>query len=788
MSLHSDFIGLCKKNQADEWAKKRGFNLEILSSLGIGECNLDVYSQLQEQHGRASLEAEGFFDKKGRGKYIGRIIIPFNETYFSARKEGSGLKNLFPKGKVREAWFISGDRERLWVVEGETDAIRLRHIFPDCSVFAFGGTDSAYLRDKLLTTIKYNQFKEVILCFDNDEAGQKYIQKTLKLLEKDFYTKGKTKICEFDKTKKDIDDYFKNGGSVEGLKFVSQNTKQIEQPTENNQWGIYNTEGQKVDDSFIWKTNSEGVKKLNHSGISDYLSNTYYIKTIGDAQKEIYYYDGGVYRSGGRNKLLKEIQKLTNRNVKNNDVQEIIKGVERNTILLSQIEEAPKHLINFKNGVYNIETGELTPHSPEFVFLHQIPHNWNSSAKCPKIQDFLKNTLQEKDIPLVHEFNGFCLYRKTFIKKAVILVGEKDTGKTTFIKMNVAALGLSNTCSVALHKICKDKFAASRLYGKLLNIYDDLPTQDIQDVGAFKVATGGGFVAGEKKFSDSFEFISYCKLLFACNKISRVNDSDDEAFYSRWVIIQFLNNFGKDSGKMDYNLDEKLTTPSEMEGLLVLAVEGLKTLLKNGCFSTDETTEETKLFMEKNSNNISSFAYDYVERKENSYVTFENLYEVYKLYCEWNGDAPESKDKFSKQFPIKVHYAKDYTPELEIDGKKQRPKSYLNIALRSTCSTFCENTLKYNHTKITTPLNISHDYKKGTTEPTQTELKLDSTLKSEDALLVLSTLAGSSWVDIDEYLSKFEPQHHQEVKNFISGWLRQGDVYEVRPGRIAINP
>ena len=63
-------------------------------------------------------------------------------------------------------------------------------------------------------------------------------------------------------------------------------------------------------------------------------------------------------------------------------------------------------VINVKNGLLDVTTGELKPHSPEFLSAAQLPVSFDASAKCPAwekfVVDVFPNDAQELawDIPL----------------------------------------------------------------------------------------------------------------------------------------------------------------------------------------------------------------------------------------------------------------------------------------------------------------------------------------------------------------------------------------------------
>jgi len=400
---------------------------------------------------------------------------------------------------------------------------------------------------------------------------------------------------------------------------------------------------------MIWNINSvTGQKKLSIVGLADLLMQQYWFITVGDVRKEIYHYEEGVYKSGGYDFIRERCQNYTRGVITNNQITEVIGQIERSTYCPRDKLEPPVNLICFKNGIYDTEKEELIPHTADIIFLSKIPHNYNPDAKCEEIDKFLKEVLDEKDIIVLQEFVGYLFLRKYYFKKAGIFVGEPDTGKTTTIDLIVKLIGEGNTSGESLHRIINDKFSAFNLFGRHLNFYDDLPFQDLKVTGQFKVITGGGYVTGEKKFGDRFQFMNYAKLLYATNKISAVKDVDDEAYYGRWLIFFFNNTFNPSDADTDPYKLEKITDPKELEGMVVWALKGLKRLLKQKSFNYYRSADENKQVMERNSNILSAFVQDCLEVRDNNVITKENLYDAYSFYVKSVGGSRITKEKFGR--------------------------------------------------------------------------------------------------------------------------------------------
>ncbi len=385
-------------------------------------------------------------------------------------------------------------------------------------------------------------------------------------------------------------------------------------------------------DSYIrddLKVDFPGDTKVVSYRMAKYLIEKHNVKTIGEKVREVYIYKDGLYILG-LNILKAEIQEILEENASTYHKNNIIDMIKDLTLTNREDFNLDKNLINLNNGIFNIKNKELIQHSPDYLFFTKIPVNYDVNAKCPIIENFLDEILPEEYKKIIIEWFGYCLYRRYFIKKAIIFVGERDTGKSTLIKLFERFIGKENASGVSLQKIVSDKFASSHLYNKHINIYDDLSFKDINDNGLFKIATGGGIISGEKKFGEQFQFENFSKLTFACNKIPDVKDTNDDAYFSRWMIIPFL----AEIEKVDKFLTDKITTKEELSGLLNLAILGLTKILEKQDFSYDKNPEEIKKEMLLSGSMIANFVNDCLEEEAGYWVSKDEMNEECIRYAQ----------------------------------------------------------------------------------------------------------------------------------------------------------
>lgn len=313
------------------------------------------------------------------------------------------------------------------------------------------------------------------------------------------------------------------------------------------------------------------------------------------------------------------------------------------------------HLIAFKNGLYNIIDGSFAGFTPEHIITNKIPWDYTPDATCPLVDNVL-NRLSCNDAEiraLLEEVAGACLYRDNKLGggKAVILVGDKSNGKSTYIEMLHAMLGDKNISTLDFKEL-DDRFSTAMLFGKLANLGDDISDSFKEDVAIFKKIATGESIKAENKGKDAFQFIPYAKLIFSANNIPRMKDPTGAAM-RRLLTIPLNAKFSENDPDYDPQIKVKLTQQESIEYFILLAIGGLKRVLKNKHFTVSQKVQQAKTDYEQENNPILAFIEDC--RNDNGDV--EGIYneatrEVYIRYDEFcikNNFRPVNRLTFSKQ-------------------------------------------------------------------------------------------------------------------------------------------
>jgi len=229
-----------------------------------------------------------------------------------------------------------------------------------------------------------------------------------------------------------------------------------------------------------------------------------------------------------------------------------------------------------------LDTGkrQLLPHTPEFLSTVQLPVNYDPAATCPQWERFAAETLPSDAPAVAWEIAAWLMVPHTRLQKALLLLRSGSNGKSTYLRGLIEFLGRPNTCSIALHKLESDRFASSRLLGKLANICSDLPNRKLKTTSTFKAITGEDAVMMDYKFGDSFDAHPFSRLVFSANELPRSNDSSD-GFYRRWIILPFTKTFNVDP-EIGEKVSRALANPKELSGVLNKALEALPDVMRRG--------------------------------------------------------------------------------------------------------------------------------------------------------------------------------------------------------------
>jgi putative DNA primase/helicase len=378
-----------------------------------------------------------------------------------------------------------------------------------------------------------------------------------------------------------------------------------------------------------------------------YGDNEHYLVTRDN--QEILRYNNSYYENNAaciiNNRINYYMDILTTNRMKSETI-----GFIKNTSYTERKDlEQPLNLINLKNGIYNIDTGELISHDPKYTFLYELPIDYNPVANCPTWKKFIEDTLYKEDVEFIQELCGYLLYRSYPWALLVILLGHGRNGKSTFINVLTAILGKENTVHIPLLTLAINRFAKAKLYQKHANLCADLGAKEIKDTGTLKQLTGMDTIYAEEKHEKGFGFVNFSKLMFACNILPTIDDRT-LAMIERIAVVEFPNTFERGTEECDPHIIDKLTTPEELSGIFNWMVEGLKRLLANKKFSTYRDFDNVSEYLKASQDPVNMFVERFIFSDPNGEIQKETVYNQYLKFATDNKFPTVISAVFTKKF------------------------------------------------------------------------------------------------------------------------------------------
>ena len=312
--------------------------------------------------------------------------------------------------------------------------------------------------------------------------------------------------------------------------------------------------------------------------------------------KEILYYENGVYKFGGET-IIEEMAKSMIKNSTKRAIRGIINAIMETTYMYRDVFDRNEKIINLRNGLFDIDTGQLSPHTPMYPSMIQLNTDYNPNATANCFMEFLESILHDEgDRNHVMELFGTSLLRnKPNLEKVTIFEGDGHNGTSTLLYTISKVFGEDVISHVSIHRLACDRFSGSELEGKLLNIYENVESDELEGniVANFKKFVASESVGVEKRHKPMYTLHNFSKMFFSCNRLPEVME-DTDAIYRRFVIIKFVQQFKGD--KNNVNLLEQLTTEEEKSGILNILIEKARKIRKTGRLTirTEANREKTK--------------------------------------------------------------------------------------------------------------------------------------------------------------------------------------------------
>jgi P4 family phage/plasmid primase-like protien len=334
--------------------------------------------------------------------------------------------------------------------------------------------------------------------------------------------------------------------------------------------------------------------------------------------------------------------------------------------------------INCLSGFIQLSLGKapvLIKHSPEQRQRFCINASWPAKAQTastPLTEMFFTGICgqgplgQEKRTLLEEILGAACAGLGTRLKvpKAFVLHGSSaQNGKSEYIKLLRGILPVGSHSAIAPSDMGKEQFLAD-LAGKVVNLTSELSSTRAIASDKMKAVISGDVVAAKRVYHPVFQFKPNALHVFAANILPIFRDGVDEGIRRRFIVIPFEHKI--EESKIVTDIAAKILK-TEMEVILLIAVEGATRLLAKGQYSLpDWIIKETEAWFE-DADNLGSWLEDEgIVRLANhkNGISYADAFTSFREHM----DAIDPRE-YVPRFPVFRRVVRQYVeenPELEI--------------------------------------------------------------------------------------------------------------------------
>lgn len=321
--------------------------------------------------------------------------------------------------------------------------------------------------------------------------------------------------------------------------------------------------------------------------------------------------------------------------------------------------DADPNLLNCRNGVVDLRTGELTAHDTSQMFTYCVNADYRPDADTRAWEDWLLSVVDggAEMVQYMQVLTGYSFTGLTREELFVYVFGPTRSGKGTFtetlLELAGRPLGIGAKMSTFTDKRSggDQNFDLAVMRASRLVVASETEGNDWLNAAKVKNMTGGDWITCAYKHQDQFSYRPlYTIWLLSNHKVQ--TDVEDDAIWGRLRLLCFPNSH---LGNEDKTLKERMKSPKNLEAVLKWVVDGAVRYYADGLVTPAVVTGAANSARED---------IDFVQKwlddntvlhpgSREVYTVARDLYKDYLKWCEDMGVAAKKQRGFANALAAK---------------------------------------------------------------------------------------------------------------------------------------
>jgi len=383
----------------------------------------------------------------------------------------------------------------------------------------------------------------------------------------------------------------------------------------------------------------------------EWIKGNNFIKRI-EITGDLLFYNGAYYEANGE-AYIRRIARDAIDKPKTNDVTEVYQHIKDTCELITRRDiEHSVHIKCLRNGLYDINSGVFSrKFSPDYIILHQIPHNYDETAKYDKIDKIVTTLIPDKNKrQSYYDFISTCMHPFTGVDYQLGLVGVSGTGKSQLGDLVKFILGDKNYVTEKIHDMANDQTLQMLAADKMLNYDDDLNDQSIKQIDVIKKWVTQSSFSIRKIYSEGVTFRPTSRLMFSANDLYEIPNADDaEAIYDRTYLIRIDKKFRHRDNEVK-NIMTKVTEEQGLDGLVTYLLKNATWIAENEKYHYPINPKTVSEIWNIFGNRISEFKKKWIINTPSFRLDSNDPFNKWSEFCNEHGYKPHSKKSFKEVF------------------------------------------------------------------------------------------------------------------------------------------